>query len=133
SLIWDGAHELELPRRMLDGERLYTDLRFYYGPLAPSLNAALYRLFGVHLDVLMAAGIVSAGPPALAPQPHRPQFLASLALGCPGGCVLRAVRVRPAVPEPELQLRLPLHLRRDLRDGRRALVAGLPPSRVAPR
>ncbi len=60
-LIVDTGRELELPRRLAAGELLYRDARFYYGPLAPYLNAALYKIFGVHADVLMWAGIVSAG------------------------------------------------------------------------
>ena len=56
----DTGRELELPRRMLEGERLYSDLRFYYGPLAPYVNAALYRAFGVRVEVLAVAGIASA-------------------------------------------------------------------------
>jgi 4-amino-4-deoxy-L-arabinose transferase-like glycosyltransferase len=58
-LIIDTGRELEVPRRILEGEVLYADLRFYYGPLAPYVNAALYAIFGVHLDVLSAAGAVS--------------------------------------------------------------------------
>lgn len=55
----DTGRELELPRRLLEGEALYSRLRFYYGPLAPHVNALLYRTFGVHLDVLAAAGAVT--------------------------------------------------------------------------
>jgi hypothetical protein len=57
----DMGRELELPRRMLEGERLYTDLRFYYGPLAPYLNSLLYGVFGVRVEILALAGIASAG------------------------------------------------------------------------
>ena len=60
SLIIDGGHELDVPRRMLEGEALYRDFWWYWGPLAPWLNSALYRLFGVHSDTLMWAGLVSA-------------------------------------------------------------------------
>ncbi len=60
NIFVDGGRELELPRRLLQGEALYSDLRCYYGPLAPYVNAALYGLFGVHADVLVAAGIASA-------------------------------------------------------------------------
>lgn len=59
-LLTDTGRELELPRRLLGGERLYADLRYYYGPLAPYVNAVLYRIFGVHADVVMWAGIASA-------------------------------------------------------------------------
>jgi hypothetical protein len=59
-LTADTGRELDLPRRLAEGQLLYRDARFYYGPLAPYLNALLYRLFGVHLDVLVWAGIASA-------------------------------------------------------------------------
>ncbi len=60
SLLIDCGRELEVPRRILEGDVLYRDVRYYWGPLAPYLNAALYGLFGVHADVLMWAGIATA-------------------------------------------------------------------------
>lgn len=59
-LITDTGRELDLPRRMLEGAGLYTDIRYYWGPLAPYLNTQLYRLFGVSFDTLRYAGIFSA-------------------------------------------------------------------------
>src|SRR5512133_2218513 len=66
SVIVDVGRELELPRRMLEGDRLYVDVRNLYGTFAPYLNMWLYRLFGVHADVLMFAGIASAALMCLA-------------------------------------------------------------------
>ena len=60
SLIIDGGHELDVPRRLVEGATLYRDFSWNWGPLAPWVNAALYRLFGVHSDTLMWAGLVSA-------------------------------------------------------------------------
>ena len=60
SLIVDGGHELDVPRRLLEGATLYRDIFWNWGPLAPWVNAALYRAFGVHSDTLMWAGLVSA-------------------------------------------------------------------------
>src|SRR6516164_4296761 len=60
SLVIDGGHELEVPRRMVQGAALYRDFRWYWGPLAPWVDSGLYRLFGVHSDTLMWAGLVSA-------------------------------------------------------------------------
>lgn len=60
SIIVDGGREMEVARRMAEGEVLYVDLRNQYGPLAPHVNAFLFRLFGVHIDVLIAAGLISA-------------------------------------------------------------------------
>ncbi len=56
----DTGRELEWPRRILAGEGLYADLYYNYGPLAPHLNALWFRLFGVRLEVLAAAGAVTA-------------------------------------------------------------------------
>jgi hypothetical protein len=44
--------------RLLEGELLYRDVHYLYPPLAPYFNALLYRIFGVHLDVLHAAGVL---------------------------------------------------------------------------
>lgn len=61
SPIADSGREMDLPLRLLQGEWLYRDVHHIYPPLAPYLNALLYRIFGAHLDVLHAAGIVCAG------------------------------------------------------------------------
>jgi hypothetical protein len=60
SLIVDGGKELDVPRRLLEGAVLYRDVFWNWGPLAPWVNAGLYRLFGVHSDTLMWAGLVTA-------------------------------------------------------------------------
>jgi hypothetical protein len=59
-ILVDTGRELEWPRRILEREWLYADLRYNYGPLGPYLNAALYALFGVRLEVLAAAGVATA-------------------------------------------------------------------------
>lgn len=64
-LFVDVGRELEWPRRILEGDLLYADLRFYYGPLAPYVNALLYGAFGVRLEVLACAGAVSGVAAAL--------------------------------------------------------------------
>jgi hypothetical protein len=60
SLIIDGGRELDVPRRLLEGAVLYRDVAWYWGPLAPWLNSALYRVFGVSSDTLMWSGLVTA-------------------------------------------------------------------------
>ncbi|BDG05253.1 hypothetical protein [Anaeromyxobacter oryzae] len=60
SLVTDTGRELELPRRLLDGDVLYRDVRYFWGPLAPLVNAALYRVFGVSVDTLMWTGLAVA-------------------------------------------------------------------------
>lgn len=58
AVIADSGREMDLPLRLLQGEWLYRDVHYLYPPLAPYFNAQLYRLFGAHLDVLHASGIV---------------------------------------------------------------------------
>jgi hypothetical protein len=60
SLLIDTGRELEVARRMLHGESLYSELRYYWGPLGPYLDAALYAAFGVSTRVLASAGLVTA-------------------------------------------------------------------------
>ena len=56
----DHGREMNLPARILAGERVYNDVQVLYGPFAPHFNALLYRVFGIHLSVLKAAGAVCA-------------------------------------------------------------------------
>ena len=56
----DHGREMNLPARILAGERVYSDVQVLYGPFAPHFNALLYRVFGIHLSVLKAAGAVCA-------------------------------------------------------------------------
>src|SRR5215510_5128624 len=56
----DHGREMNIPARILTGERLYNDVQFLYGPFAPHFNALLYRVFGIHLSVLKASGAVCA-------------------------------------------------------------------------
>jgi hypothetical protein len=55
----DTGRELELARLLADGRRLYVDVAYYYGPIAPHLNGLLMRLFGAEVGVLVAAGLAS--------------------------------------------------------------------------
>ncbi|HEU5258769.1 MAG TPA: hypothetical protein VFU28_22430, partial [Vicinamibacterales bacterium] len=58
--IIDHGREMNVPARILSGERLYIDIMYYYGPFAPYFNALLYQMFGTHLKTLHASGIVCA-------------------------------------------------------------------------
>jgi 4-amino-4-deoxy-L-arabinose transferase-like glycosyltransferase len=58
--LLDHGREMNLPARILAGERLYADAQFLYGPFAPHFNAALYGVFGVHLSVLKVSGAICA-------------------------------------------------------------------------
>ena len=56
----DGSRELQVPARLADGERLYRDVSYYYGPAAPWANAAAVDLFGRRFGVLEAMGALTA-------------------------------------------------------------------------
>ncbi len=45
-----------IPAILSQGKRLYFDAWYSYGPLIPYWHATLFRIFGVHLQVLYAAG-----------------------------------------------------------------------------
>jgi 4-amino-4-deoxy-L-arabinose transferase-like glycosyltransferase len=49
---------MDLPLRLLRGEELYRDVHYLSGPLSPYFNSLLYRLFGIHLDVLHVSGLL---------------------------------------------------------------------------
>src|SRR5947208_15032314 len=42
----DSGRELNVPARLLAGERLYRDVTYNYGPAGPWLNALALRIFG---------------------------------------------------------------------------------------
>jgi hypothetical protein len=58
--VIDGGREMNTPLRMLRGETLYSQIYYLYGPVAPVFNTLLYKLFGVHLTVLYAAGLAGS-------------------------------------------------------------------------
>jgi hypothetical protein len=57
----DSGREMYVPAAIREGRRLYFDLQYPYGPLIPYWHAALFRLFGIHLGVLIGAGFSVAG------------------------------------------------------------------------
>jgi len=59
-LVVDAGVEYELPRKLAAGQLLYRDVVYGFGPLPEYCNALLYRLFGVHANVLNAAGLTIA-------------------------------------------------------------------------
>lgn len=56
----DHGREMMTPERLAHGEVLYRDIGWSYGPLSPHLDAAALRLFGEHLDILIALRTVIA-------------------------------------------------------------------------
>jgi hypothetical protein len=77
-LMVDAGREMELPARMAGGAVLYVDVRNLYGPLPAYLNAMLFRLFGIHVDVLIGAGLVSAAAMGITLYALSRRFLDSL-------------------------------------------------------
>jgi len=59
-LTVDSGHEMYVPALLAEGKVLYRDTWFMYGPASPYMNSYLFRLFGVHLNVLYWAGSLSA-------------------------------------------------------------------------
>jgi hypothetical protein len=54
----DSGREMDVPWRLLQGERLYRDVTYYYGPLGPWINALALRLAGrrwLALELVCAA------------------------------------------------------------------------------
>jgi hypothetical protein len=58
--VIDGGREMNTPLRLLHGESLYSQVYYLYGPAAPLFNALLYKLFGIHLNTLYAAGLAGS-------------------------------------------------------------------------
>jgi len=60
NLTIDSGREMYVPWVLAEGKTLYKDIWYLYGPASPYFNSLLYRLFGVHLNVLYCAGSLSA-------------------------------------------------------------------------
>jgi hypothetical protein len=60
SLTIDSGHEMYVPAVLAEGKVLYRDVWFMHGPLAPYFNSVLFRIFGIHLNVLYWAGSLAA-------------------------------------------------------------------------
>ena len=58
--IFDTFREALLPAEFLKGEMPYRDFLCLYPPLGYQINAILYKIFGVSINVLYFAGIISS-------------------------------------------------------------------------
>jgi hypothetical protein len=58
-IVTDCGRELDVALQLSQGRVLYADVRFWYGPLSPYVNAGLFRLFGASVGTLAAAGLVT--------------------------------------------------------------------------
>lgn len=59
-LLVDTGNEVEITARLLAGQLLYRDLETHYGPFAYYTNALALLLFGHHLEVFYAVGLILA-------------------------------------------------------------------------
>jgi hypothetical protein len=59
-VLADLGRELYIPWRIYPGDVLYRDLAYFSGPLAPYVNAGLFRAFGPGLMVLACTNLVVA-------------------------------------------------------------------------
>ncbi len=57
----DLNREWTTPARIAAGEMLYRDVAWYYGPLAPWVEGAVFRLLGARVGSVVAFDLVSAG------------------------------------------------------------------------
>lgn len=84
-LIVDSGRETVYGWRVLAGEVPYRDFFYEYGPLIPYLIAGLFRLFGVHLDVVVGLGLATTIVTAVAFY-----FVARIELGIPVALITTA-------------------------------------------
>lgn len=56
----DSFRNPYVAEQISNGKILYKDIFFFYGPLIPHLNALLFKIFGVHLEVLYLTGIIAS-------------------------------------------------------------------------
>ncbi|MBW8876895.1 MAG: hypothetical protein JF614_18175 [Acidobacteria bacterium] len=54
----DSGREMDVPARLLAGERLYRDVTYNYGPAGPWLNAVALRVFGHRFAALEWVGLL---------------------------------------------------------------------------
>ena len=58
--VIDSGRELDVPARVAAGERLYRDVAYYYGPLAPWANALAIRILGRRFLAIEIVGVALA-------------------------------------------------------------------------
>lgn len=57
-LIIDVSREVTVPLRILEGQVLYKDFHYEYGPLVPYLFSIICYIFGTDLDVFRITGLI---------------------------------------------------------------------------
>ncbi|HLN57534.1 MAG TPA: hypothetical protein VK416_03180, partial [Thermoanaerobaculia bacterium] len=56
----DSSREMNVPARIVLGERLYRDVVYHYGPTGPWITALAIKLFGEHFAALEICGLLAA-------------------------------------------------------------------------
>jgi 4-amino-4-deoxy-L-arabinose transferase-like glycosyltransferase len=56
----DVSREVTVPLRILDGQIIYKDFHYEYGPFVPYYFAAIYKLFGTGLESLRLTGLATS-------------------------------------------------------------------------
>ena len=59
-LLIDSGREAFIPQQMLQGKVLYKDIFNIFGPLSYQVNAVLYKIFGINLNVLFIVGVINS-------------------------------------------------------------------------
>ena len=57
-IILDFGNELYTAWQLSQGKTLYRDVAYLYGPLSPTLNAAVMRFFGPSLATILIANLI---------------------------------------------------------------------------
>ena len=56
-MVVDCGKDIMTALRIAHGEVLYRDIQYNYGPFSPYIRAAIFKIFGIHLDVIIWYGI----------------------------------------------------------------------------
>lgn len=58
--VVDTGREVEIPWKMAEGDVLYRDMAYNYGPFSPWVNSIFLKIFGTHLNSIVFSGIASS-------------------------------------------------------------------------
>jgi hypothetical protein len=58
NVIIDFGREVYVPWQIVSGKTLYKDIAYFYGPLAPYLNATWFYIFGVSITTLFICNLI---------------------------------------------------------------------------
>ncbi|MBK9089991.1 MAG: hypothetical protein IPL90_13435 [Holophagales bacterium] len=96
SFLGDLSREWTVPMRLAAGERLWKDVGYYYGPLAPHAVAGAFRVFGSSVATYVGFGLLAAAGTLAALLLAGRRFLTPLASA---GAAAVAVGVLAFAPE----------------------------------